>query len=217
MTAPAAPPPAPPAVAPDAPAASAAPSKKKKIDPARAWAEARELLREHRGSLTIGMVLMLINRLSGLVLPWTSKFLIDDVIGKRHAQLLMPLAAAAAGATIVQAVTGFALSQVVSIAAQRAITALRKRVQEHVLHLPVSYFDSTKTGVLISRIMSDAEGVRNIVGTGLIQLTGSLLTAALALGILFWLNWHLTALTILVLAAFGGMMAVAFRRLRPLF
>jgi len=217
MTAPAAPPPAPPAVAPDAPAASAAPSKKKKIDPARAWAEARELLREHRGSLTIGMVLMLINRLSGLVLPWTSKFLIDDVIGKRHAQLLMPLAAAAAGATIVQAVTGFALSQVVSIAAQRAITEMRKRVQEHVLHLPVSYFDSTKTGVLISRIMSDAEGVRNIVGTGLIQLTGSLLTAALALGILFWLNWHLTALTILVLAAFGGMMAVAFRRLRPLF
>jgi len=213
MTAPA----APPLVAPAAPAASPAPPKKKKIDTARAWAEARELLREHRGSLAIGMVLMLINRLAGLVLPWTSKYLIDDVIGKRHAQILMPLAAAAAGATIVQAVTGFALSQVVSIAAQRAITEMRKRVQDHVLRLPVSYFDSTKTGVLISRIMSDAEGVRNIVGTGLIQLTGSLLTATLALGILFWLNWHLTALTILVLGAFGGMMAVAFRRLRPLF
>ena len=190
---------------------------KKKVDAARAWAEARQLVREHRVSLSVGMALMLVNRLSGLVLPWTSKFLIDDVIGKRQARLLMPLAAAAAIATVIQAVTGFALSQVVSVAAQRAITEMRKRVQEHVMRLPVSYFDSTKTGVLISRIMSDAEGVRNIVGTGLVQLIGSLLTAVIALGILFWLNWHLTALTILILGAFGSMMAVAFRRLRPLF
>src|SRR6185503_12988327 len=197
--------------------APAAPSTKKKFDTARAWAEARELVREHRASLSIGMALMLVNRFAGLVLPWTSRFLIDDVIGKRQARLLMPLAAAAALATIIQAVTGFGLSQVVSIAAQRAITEMRKRVQEHVMRLPVSYFDSTKTGVLISRIMSDAEGVRNIVGTGLVQLIGSLLTAVIALGILFWLNWHLTALTILILGAFGGMMAVAFRRLRPLF
>src|SRR5262249_20914657 len=143
--------------------AAAAPTKKKKVDAARAWAESRQLIREHRGSLTIGMVLMLINRLAGLVLPWTSKFLIDDVIGKGRAGLLMPLAGAAAGATIIQAATGFANSQVVSIAAQRAITDMRKRVQAHVLRLPVSYFDSTKTGILISRVMSDAEGVRNIV------------------------------------------------------
>ena len=196
--------------APDAP-------QKKQFDKARAWAEARQLVREHRGSLTIGMLLMLVNRFAGLVLPWTSKFLIDDVIGKQRADLLMPLAAAAAVATLIQAGTGFALSQVVSVAAQRAITEMRKRVQEHVMRLPVSYFDSTKTGVLIARIMSDAEGVRNIVGTGLVQLIGSLITAVIALGILFWLNWHLTALTILILAAFGGMMAVAFRRLRPLF
>ena len=191
--------------------------KKKKIDTARAWAETRELLREHRGSLTIGMVLMLINRVAGLVLPWTSKFLIDDVIGKGRSNLLMPLAGAAAGATVIQAATGFANSQVVSIAAQRAITEMRKRVQDHVLRLPVSYFDSTKTGILISRVMSDAEGVRNIVGTGLIQLVGSLITAVLALGILFWLNWKLTAATIIVLGLFGGMMAIAFKRLRPLF
>ena len=190
---------------------------KPKIDASRAWAEARQLMREHRGPLAIGMILMVINRLSGLVLPWTSKFLIDEVVGKHQARLLMPLAGAAAGATAIQAVTGFALSQVVSVAAQRAITEMRKRVQAHVLRLPVAFFDSTKTGVLISRVMTDAEGVRNIVGTGLIQLTGSILTAVLALGILFWLNWHLTALTILVLGAFGGMMAVAFRRLRPLF
>ena len=190
---------------------------KKKLDTARAWKEARVLLREHRGPLAIGIALMVVNRLSGLVLPWTSKFLIDDVIGKHHTALLNPLALAAAIATLVQATTGFALSQVVSVAAQRAITEMRKRVQAHVLRLPVSYFDSTKTGVLISRIMSDAEGVRNIVGTGLIQLVGSLLTASIALGILFWLNWKLTAITIIVLAAFGGMMAVAFARLRPLF
>src|SRR5690242_5481138 len=195
----------------------AALQKKKKIDTARAWAEARELLREHKSSLTIGMVLMLINRIAGLVLPWTSKFLIDDVVGKGRARLLMPLAGAAALATIIQAVTGFANSQVVSIAAQRAITEMRKRVQEHVMRLPVAYFDSTKTGSLISCVMSDVEGMRNIVGTGLIQLVGSLITAVLALGILFWLNWKLTAATIIVLALFGGMMAFAFKRLRPLF
>src|SRR5689334_17191803 len=190
---------------------------KKKLDSARAWAETRQLLREHRTSLAIGLALMVVNRIAGLVLPWTSKFLIDDVIGKGRAQLLMPLAGAAGLATLIQAATGFANSQVVSIAAQRAITEMRKRVQEHVMRLPVAYFDSTKTGILISRVMSDAEGVRNIVGTGLIQLVGSLITAVLALGILFWLNWKLTAITIVVLAAFGGMMAIAFKRLRPLF
>ena len=190
---------------------------KRKLDPKRAWAEARLLVREHRGPLAIGMVLMLINRLAGLVLPWTSKFLIDDVVGKHRTGLLTPLALAAGGATIVQAASSFSLSQVVSIAAQRAITEMRKRVQEHVLRLPVSYFDSTKTGILISRIMSDAEGVRNLVGTGLIQLVGGLLTAVVSLGILFWINWKLTAATLVALLSFGGMMAVAFKRLRPLF
>ena len=195
--------------------AAAAP--KPKIDRARAWKEARELIHEHRVSLSIGLALMVVNRLSGLVLPLTSKFLIDDVVGKHRADLLMPLAAAAAIATIVQAGTSFALSQVVSVAAQRAITEMRKRVQAHVLRLPVSYFDSTKTGVLISRIMTDAEGVRNLVGTGLIQLLGSFLTALLALGILFYLNWTLTAIMLVVLIGFGAMMTTAFKRLRPLF
>jgi len=190
---------------------------KRKMDSRRAWAEARSLLREHRGSLAIGMALMLVNRVAGLVLPWTSKFLIDDVIGKHRSTMLTPLALAAGGATIVQAVSSFSLSQVVSIAAQRAITEMRKRVQEHVLRLPVSYFDSTKTGILISRIMSDAEGVRNLVGTGLIQLVGGLLTAVISLGILFWLNWKLTTATLVVLLGFGSMMAIAFKRLRPLF
>ena len=160
---------------------------------------------------------MLVNRVVGLVLPATSKYLIDDVIGKGRADLLMPLALAAGAATIVQAVTSFALSQVLGVAAQRAITDMRRRVEAHVARLPVRYFDSTQSGVLISRIMTDAEGIRNLVGTGLVQLTGSVVTAAIALGILFYLNWWLTLATIVALAAFGGAMALAFNRLRPLF
>jgi len=189
----------------------------RKINYNRAWAEARELIWQHRRSLSIGLALMLVNRLAGLVLPASSKYLIDDVLGKHRGDLLVPLAAAAAAAVVIQAITSYALSQIVSIAAQRAISDMRKNVQSHVLHLPVSYFDSTKTGVLISRIMTDAEGVRNLVGTGLIQLTGGLVTAILGLGVLFYLNWKLTAITIFVLLAFGGMMAIAFARLRPLF
>src|SRR5437773_7883403 len=185
-----------------------------KYDKKRAWSEARALVREHRVSLSIGLALMVVNRLSGLILPWTSKVLIDDIIGKHRADLLMPLASLAVLATIVQAVTSFALSQVVSIAAQRAITEMRKRVQAHVLRLPVSYFDSTKSGVLISRIMTDAEGVRNLVGTGLIQLLGSILTALIAVTILFVLNWKLTSATVIALGAFGVMMTIAFKRLR---
>jgi ABC-type multidrug transport system, ATPase and permease components len=188
-----------------------------KYDKRRAWIEARQLIREHRSSLTVGLGLMVVNRLAGFVLPWTSKFLIDDIVGKHRANLLMPLAAAAAVATLIQAGTSFALSQVVSIAAQRAITEMRKRVQAHVLRLPISYFDSTKTGVLISRIMTDAEGVRNLVGTGLIQLLGSMMTAAMAVVVLFFLNWKLTSATLLVLIAFGAMMMQAFTKLRPLF
>jgi subfamily B ATP-binding cassette protein MsbA len=188
-----------------------------KYDKGRAWLEARELIAEHRTSLAFGFALMIINRLAGIVLPYTSKYLIDDVINKHRADLLLPLAAVAAVATVIQAGTSFALSQVVSIAAQRAITEMRKRVQAHVLRLPISYFDSTKTGVLISRIMTDAEGVRNLVGTGLVQLVGSIMTAVMAIGILFYVNWKLTSATVIALAAFGSMMTIAFKRLRPLF
>src|SRR5215510_3026225 len=188
-----------------------------KFDKTRAWKEARSLIGEHRVSLAIGMGLMVINRLAGFVLPASSKILIDDIIGKHRAELLMPLAAAAAIATLIQAGTSFSLSQVVSIAAQRAITEMRKRVQAHVLRLPVSYFDSTKSGVVISRVMTDAEGVRNLVGTGLIQLLGSLMTALISIAVLFYLNWKLTSATLLVLVGFGAMMMQAFTKLRPLF
>jgi ABC-type multidrug transport system fused ATPase/permease subunit len=188
-----------------------------KYNTARAWAETKVLLRQHRSSLAIGLALMLVNRISGLVLPGSSKFIIDEVIGKHRAELLVPIAIAAAVATAIGAATSFALSQVVSIAAQRAIAEMRKTVQEHVLRLPVSYFDSTKTGIVISRVMTDAEGVRNLVGTGLIQLVGSVVTAIIALSVLVYLNWKLTSITIVALAAFGWMMTLAFKRLRPIF
>jgi subfamily B ATP-binding cassette protein MsbA len=193
------------------------PQTKKKVTASAAWREARALIVARRGRLGLGLVLMLVNRLTGLVLPATSKFLIDDVIGKNRADLLLPLALAAGAATVVQAGTSFALSQVLGVAAQRAITDMRRRVEAHVARLPVRYFDSTQSGVLISRIMSDAEGIRNLVGTGLVQLTGSVVTAIVALAILFYLNWWLTLATLAALGAFGGAMAVAFNRLRPLF
>jgi len=190
---------------------------KKKIAPAAAWRDARELIWAHRYRLALGMLLMIVNRLVGLVLPATSKYLIDDVVLKHHAEMLVPLALAAGGATLAQALSSFAISQVLGVAAQRAITEMRKSVQEHVARLPIRYFDSTQTGVLISRIMTDAEGIRNLVGTGLVQLVGGLITAVIALSVLFYLNWRLTSVTLLALAAFGTAMTLAFKKLRPLF
>jgi subfamily B ATP-binding cassette protein MsbA len=181
------------------------------------WRESRDLIWAHRTRLTIGLLLMLVNRLASLVLPATSKYLVDEVIAKDRSELLGMLAVAAGGATLVQAVTSFALSQVLGVAAQRAITDMRKTVEQHVMRLPVRFFDATKSGVLIARIMHDAEGIRNLVGNGLVQLLGGLVTAAVALAVLFWLNWQLTSVTLLVLAAFGAAMSVAFTRLRPLF
>ncbi|HZR26804.1 MAG TPA: ABC transporter ATP-binding protein [Vicinamibacterales bacterium] len=190
---------------------------KKKAFTSGAWEEARGLIWTHRKRLSLGLVLMLINRLSGMVLPTTTKYLMDDVITKGHWDLLPKLALAAGLATTIDAITAFTNSQVLGVAAQRAITEMRKDVEAHVMRLPIRYFDSTKSGVLISRIMSDAEGIRNLVGTGLVQLTGSIVTAVLALSVLLYLNWKLTLVTVVILAAFGGGMATAFKRLRPLF
>src|SRR5678809_656735 len=136
--------------------------------------------------------LMIVNQAMGLVLPASTKYLIDVVIAQGRVDLLWKIALAAGGATIIQAVTSFSLSQVLGVAAQRAITEMRKNVQEQISRLPINYFDSTQTGKLISRITNAAEGIRNLVGTGLVQLVGSVITAAVALAVLFWLNWHLT-------------------------
>jgi ABC-type multidrug transport system fused ATPase/permease subunit len=193
------------------------PTKKKKIRWSAAWEEARALIYVRRWRLAAGIVLMLVSRLSGLVLPAVSKVLIDDVYGRGRADLLPRLAFIVIGATVVGAITSFGLSQLLGVAAQKAITDMRRRVEEHVMRLPVRYFDKTQTGILIARVMNDAEGIRNLVGTGLVQLTGSVVMAVLALGWLIYINWHLTLMIVLVLAAFGGAMSYAFRTLRPLF
>jgi len=193
------------------------PPRRKKVTLSVAWREARDLVWAHRSRLALGLVLMIISRLAGLVLPASSKFLIDNVIGLGDGHLLAPIALAILAATLVQAATSFTLSQVLGVAAQRAVTDMRRRVQAHVLRLPIRRFDETQTGILISRIMTDAEGIRNLVGSGLVQLVGGLMTATIALGVLFYLNWQLTASTLVFLALFAGGMAYAFQRLRPVF
>ncbi len=190
---------------------------KKKVNYANAWAEAKVLMYKHRGSLAVGFVLMIISRAAGFVLPKSTQWLVDDVVGKHNTALLTTIAWACGAATIVQAATSFANSQVISVAGQRAITELRRRVEEHVMRLPVSFFDATQSGVLVQRVMSDAEGVRNLVGTGIIQLIGGMMTATIALVWLFVVNWRLTTATLALLAIFGGVMSYAFKKLRPIF
>src|SRR5262245_5021733 len=182
-----------------------------------AWKDARAIMWGHRRRLAAGLVLILASRLSGLVLPATSKWLMDEVVGKQRWELLWILAGATAVATLVQGSTNFALSQVLGAAAQHAITDLRRDIEAHVIRLPIRYFDSTKTGALISRIMYDADAIRNLVGMGLVQLSGSTLTAVLAFGVLMYLNWTLTTLITAVLAAYGGGLALVFSYMRPLF
>ena len=191
--------------------------KKKRALTAGSWEEARGLVWRYRYRLALGLVLMLVSRLSGLVLPWMSGYVIDEVIPGGDPGELLLLGALGVGATVVSAATGFGLSRVLGVAAQRAITEMRKRVMAHVSRLPVRYYDSTQTGVLISRIMTDAEGIRNLVGTGFVQLVGGAFTAAVALAWLFYLNWRLTSMTLIALIVFGSVLAVAFSRLRPVF
>jgi ABC-type multidrug transport system fused ATPase/permease subunit len=191
-------------------------AKKKRLTKA-ALKETRALLVARRGRLAVGLILMLISRAAGLVLPASSKYLIDDVIGKGRVDLLKPIAIAAGVATLLDALSSFALSQVLGVAAQRAITDMRRRVEAHVARLPVGYFDSTKSGILVSRVMNDAEGIRNLVGTGLVQLLGSIVTAAAAITYLFYLNWYLTLVTLSVLIVFGVALWYAFSTVRPAF
>ncbi|HXB55167.1 MAG TPA: ABC transporter ATP-binding protein [Vicinamibacteria bacterium] len=175
------------------------------------------LVAPRRGLLALGMGLMAVNRVSGLVLPASTKFLIDDVVGKRRIDLLGPLIAAVVAATLVQGATSFALTQVLSKAAQRLIAQMRCRVQAHVGRLRVAYFDANKTGTLVSRIMNDVEGVRNLIGTGLVEFVGGLLTAALALTVMFRLSPGMTIVTFSSLALFGAVLFRGFGTLRPSF
>jgi len=193
------------------------PEKKKKPGLKVILRDAVELIAARKGRLGLGLGLLLISRLCGLVLPGTTKVLLDDVIAKGHRELLLKIVLVAGAATLIQALTGYALSQVLGKAAQRSITEMRRAVQSHVGRLRVSFFDQTKTGVLLSRVMTDAEGIRNLVGTGLVELVGGLLTALLALGILFYFSAKLTLIALAVLSLFGLVLSYAFRTLRPLF
>src|SRR5438128_494656 len=196
------------------------PKKKRKLDRQRIQAllgDAWELIWRSRRRLLLGAPLLLINRLTSIVLPWLTKVLIDDVIAKGHHELLWQLAIASAGAAAIGATTDYALAQILGMAAQRSITDLRVRIQQHVQRLPVRYFDDTKTGVLVSRVMNDAEGIRNLVGTGLLQLFGGVVTAAIATGILFYLSSRLAAIVFIAFFVFGGVLAWAFKTARPMF
>ncbi len=192
--------------------------KKKKSLPLKViLRDAAELISARRGRLALGFGLLLVSRLCGLVLPGTTKVLLDDVIGKGRKDLLLTIVLITGAATVVQAITGFALSQVLGKAAQRSITEMRRAVQRHVGRLQVAFFDQTKTGVLLSRVMTDAEGVRNLVGTGLVELAGGAVTAIFALGILFYFSAKLTLIALAVLSLFGLVLLFAFKTLRPLF
>ena len=160
---------------------------------------------------------MVINRLSGLVLPYSTKYLIDDIIGKHRTDLLTPLVLAVLSATLIQGVTSFTLTQLLSKAGQRLITELRRKVQAHIGRLPVAYYDANKTGVLVSRIMSDVEGVRNLIGTGLVEFAGGLMTAVVALVVLLRISPVMTGLTALAVGGFAFALKQAFTKIRPIF
>jgi len=189
-----------------------------KVERLRAlWPELRALVGPRRNLLLLGLVLIAINRVTGLVLPATTRYVIDDVIGKRRVDLLLPILGAVVGATVVQALTSFALTQTLSKAAQKLIADLRRRVQAHIGRLPVAFYDANKTGNLVSRIMTDVEGVRNLVGTGLVEFLGGLLAAAVALVLMLRISPAMTGVTVFTSLTFAFVLFRAFATMRPIF
>jgi len=176
-----------------------------------------ELVAPRKWMLALGLVLIAINRVAGLVLPASTKVLIDDVVGAARADLLAPLVGAVVAATAVQGVTSFALTHLLSKEAQKLIATLRRKVHAHVGRLPVAYFDANKAGSLVSRIMSDVEGVRNLVGTGLVEFAGGLMAAAIALVLMLRISPGMTGVTLVAFLVFGGVLMRAFRSMRPIF
>jgi len=177
----------------------------------------RTIIWPRRKLLFLGLFLIVVNRLSGLVLPASSKFVIDDAISQGDLSLLRWILLAIAAAILVQAATSFFLTRLLSVEAQHLISLLRARVQQHIVYLPISYFDNTKSGELVSRIMTDVEGVRNLVGTGLVQLIGGVLTALVAFGLLIRIDALLTLYVLVPLVAFGFISLKAFGYIRPVF
>ena len=180
-------------------------------------ADAWELIAPRRKAMMLGLVLITISRGASMVLPASTKFLIDDVIGQGRQELLVPLVLAVLGATAVQGVTSYTLTQLLSKAAQRMIAELRQRVQRHVGRLSLTYYDTNRTGELLSRIMHDVEGVRNLVGTGLVELAGGLITAVFALGVIFWISPLLAGMALTIVVGFVTVFSFAMKRIRPVF
>jgi ABC-type multidrug transport system fused ATPase/permease subunit len=176
-----------------------------------------KLIRPRRLLLAVGFVLLVINRVTGLVLPLSMKFLINDVIPRRNSHLLMELITAVLSATAIQAITSFALTQLLSKEGQRLITEMRRTVQAHVGRLSVAYYDSNKVGALVSRIMSDVEGLRNLIGTGLVEFAGGILTASLVFVVMVRMSGTMTAVALGCLAIFGVLLVRAFKTIRPIF
>ncbi|WP_299824829.1 ABC transporter ATP-binding protein [uncultured Pontibacter sp.] len=167
--------------------------------------------------LGIGLVLIIISRLAGLVLPGASKFLIDDVIPNGDSTMLKWLIGAVLVAIIIQSITSFALTQILSVEAQHLISQLRAKVQRHIMQLPIRFFDNTKTGELVSRIMTDVEGVRNLVGTGFAQMIGGVLTSLICLVLLIYISPLMTGFVLIPVAIFGIISTKAFGKIRPIF
>jgi ABC-type multidrug transport system fused ATPase/permease subunit len=199
------------------PAEEKKPKRKQSEQLRELWPDLREMIMPRRKILAVGFVLMIINRLSGLVLPGSTKYLIDDVVGKKNWDLLLPLVGAVLGATLIQGVTSFTLTQLLSKAAQRLIAELRQKVQAHIGRLQVSYYDANKSGVLVSRIMTDVEGVRNLIGTGLVEFVGGLMTAGIALFFLLRISSLMTGLAAAFVILFSFALNQAFTKIRPIF
>lgn len=198
-------------------ARAAADLPKKKTDFRKAMPEIWKLVRPRKWLLLLGLVLVAINRVAGLVLPFLSKPFVSLVLTRHQMNRLMPLVIAVFVATLIQAVTSFSNTQLLSKAAQRMIADLRQQVQQHVGRLSVSFYDANRTGVLVSRIMNDVEGVRNLIGTGLVEFVGGLMTAAMAFIFLLHRSPRMTLIIFSVIGAFVFFLRYAFKTIRPIF
>lgn len=188
--------------------------KKSKMTMAAAF---KTIIWPRRKLVLIGLILIVLSRLASLVLPWKTKVLLDEVIPNKDFNELYHLLGLVAGAILVQSVTSFLLTKILSVQAQYLISELRAKVQKKVLSLPIAFFDNTKSGALVSRIMSDVEGVRNLIGTGLVQLIGGTITAIISLFLLLNISWSMTLFVLIPVGVFGFIALKAFAYIRPIF
>ena len=189
-------------------------NKKSKVSIGKAF---KTIIWPKRNLVFIGLILIILSRLSSLVLPWKSKALLDDVIPNKDYDQLYQLLLVVGIAILVQAITSFLLTRILSVQAQYLISELRAQVQKKVLSLPISFFDNTKSGALVSRIMSDVEGVRNLIGTGLVQLVGGTITAVISIALLIGISPSMTLFVLIPVAIFGLVALKAFKYIRPIF